>query len=136
MLLPPSWMVLYFQLFWYTAWPVLPPYYYFKLLWLYLALSPSWLVFFAYFIFHIISLCFCLQYCVPPSFVVLEPILFLPVIVLLCSLLSIYVYLKLWYSFVVFPFYHCWRHPRRKVNSQNWTVRPVWARRACRAWEV
>ena len=66
----------------------------------------------------------------------IRAILFWSVIVLLCSLLFVCGYPKLWYSFVVFPFYHRWRHLSCKVNSQNRTVRLVWARKACRAWEV
>ena len=58
----------------------------------------------------------------------IKAILFWPVIVLLCSLLTVCIYLKFWYSLVVFPSYRRWCHPSRKVNSQNRTVRPIWAR--------
>ena len=50
--------ILYFTL-------VLPPYYYFKLLWLYL--QYRLLVWFYFVYYFAIILCFCLQHCVPPS---------------------------------------------------------------------
>ena len=66
-----------FKLFWYTVWLVLLSYYYFNIVlnyfdYILLYRLLGWF-YFAYFIFNIILLCFHLQRCVLPPFVVSEP---------------------------------------------------------------